>query len=104
MTAATAFASLRASLFAVHGSTATLVGNGWRKEGLTVCLHAGWGGSQVAGIDIARVEPIALVATSDIEQYEFDNGWTLEVGDDTYRITAKAGDDMDMTTLTLAKT
>ena len=103
MGAATAFAALKSALMAVHGSTATLVAPSWRKDNLTVCLLPGWGGGTAGGIPIQRVEPTALVDSADIADYEFDNGWLLEMGDDTYRVIAQAADDMGTTTLTLAK-
>jgi hypothetical protein len=102
MTAATAYAGLLTALKAVHGSTATLVGNGWRKD-VIICLQAGWSGAMAGGIGIERIEPVALVDTADVTAYDFDNGWTLEVGDDIYRVTARAKDDMGATLLTLAK-
>jgi hypothetical protein len=104
MTAATAFVSLKSALMAVHGSTASLVAPSWRKDNLTVCLLPGWGSGTAGGIGIERVEPTALVDQADIADYEFENGWFLEVGGNTYRVTAQAADDMGTTTLTLAKT
>ena len=103
MTAATAFASLLSALRAEYGTTASLVGNGWRKDDVVVCLRNDWADALTGGIGIERIGPVALVSTSDVSQYEFDNGWTLEIGSDTYRITAKAADDMGATLLTLAK-
>jgi hypothetical protein len=101
---ATAFASLKSALMAVHGCTATLVAQSWRKDNLTICLLPGWNSSSAGGIGIERVEPTALVDSADIADYEFENGWLLEVGTDTYRVMAQAADDMGTTTLTLAKT
>ena len=103
MSASAAFAKLLDATLAVHGSTATLRGDGWRKDNLTVCLRAGWAGAMAGGIGIERIEPTALVRTTDIEDYDFDNGWILEIGDDSYRITSREKDDAGGTTVTLAK-
>jgi hypothetical protein len=103
MSTASAFAALKSALMAVHGSTASLVAPDWRKDDLTVCLLPGWGAGNSGGIPVDRLEPTALVDSADIAGYEFANGWLLEVGDDTYRVIAKAADDMGTTTLTLAK-
>ncbi len=98
-----AFAALKSALMAVHGSTATLVAPSWRKDNLTICLLPGWSSGSAGGIGIERIEPTALVDSADIAEYGFENGWTLEVGSDTYRVIAMAADDMGTTTLTLAK-
>ena len=113
MSTATAFAALKSALLAVHGRTAELDSGSWRKSNLTVCLLPGWRSAESGGIAIDRIEPIALVSTDDIDAYDFSNGWKLEIGSyddagnwlpiETYRVLAKAGDEMGMTTLTLAK-
>ena len=101
MTAATAFVSLKSALMAVHGSTASLVAPSWRKDGLTVCLLPGWGSGTAGGIGIERVEPTALVDSADIADYEFENGWFLEVGGNTYRVTSVQPDGTGWTMLML---
>jgi hypothetical protein len=55
-------------------------------------------------IGIERMEPYAQLRTTDADLYGADNGWTLEVGSYTYRISARADDGYGLTTLTLAKT
>jgi hypothetical protein len=90
------------SILSDWGEDATLVGDGWRKV-LTVAFIDRWNNATAAAIGIERIEPVAYVDTDDVTDYDFTNGWTLEVGDDTYRITATAKQQDGLTELTLAK-
>ena len=92
-----------ASLLSDWGEQATLVGNGWRAT-VTVAFIDCWNNAMAGSIGIERVEPVAYVDTDDITDYDFDNGWTLEVASATYRITAQAEQPDGLTELTLAKT
>lgn len=95
---------LSGSILADWGETATLVADGWRSPSLTVAVVDRWNGALAGGIDVERIEPLAYVATADVDDYEFSNGWMLEVGTDTYRITSQAVGQDGLTVLTLAKT
>jgi hypothetical protein len=83
--------------------TVTLVSGGWRID-VSAEIRESWQSALAGAIGINRIEPIAIVSTSDVDQYDFSNGWFLERGSDVYRITAQADSDIGETTLTLAKT
>ena len=84
------------------GESATLCGGDWRQT-VSVVLSTPWAGASVGGIGIDRPEPTAQLRTTDANTYGVDNGWTLEYGSDTYRITSRADDGLGLTLLTLAK-
>lgn len=83
--------------------TVTLVGNGWRKD-VSAEVRDTWQSAIAGGIGVERIEPMAIVASADVEDYEFGNGWFLERDTETYRIVARSDSDVGETTLTLAKT
>jgi hypothetical protein len=84
------------------GESVTLCGDEWRQTVTAIVSHA-WAGASAGGIGIERTEPTAQVRTIDADTYGVDNGWTIEVGTDTYRITSRADDGYGLTLLTLAK-
>jgi hypothetical protein len=84
------------------GESAVLCGGGWRQEILVVFTPA-WAAAAAGGIGIERSEPVAQVRTTDADLYGVDNGWEMEIGLDTYRITSRADDGYGLTLLTLAK-
>jgi hypothetical protein len=85
------------------GESAVLCGDHFRQT-ITVVFTPEWGPASAGGIGIERMEPYAQLRTTDADLYGADNGWTLEVGSYTYRISARADDGYGLTTLTLAKT
>ena len=85
------------------GESAVLCGDHFRKP-VTVVFTPEWAPASAGGIGIERMEPFAQLRTSDADLYGPANGWTLEVGSYTYRISARADDGYGLTTLTLAKT
>lgn len=95
-------ADLTQTILDEFGESATLCGDGWRQT-VTVVFTPVWAPAEIGGIGIDRAEPIAQLRTTDVTTYDAANGWTLEVGSNTYRITSKADDGLGLTTLTLAK-
>lgn len=85
------------------GESAVLCGDHFRQT-VSVVFTPEWGPSSAGGIGIERMEPFAQLRTTDADLYGPANGWTLEVGSYTYRISARADDGYGLTTLTLAKT
>jgi hypothetical protein len=84
------------------GESATLCGEDWR-QAVTVVFTPAWAAAAAGGIGIERSEPVAQLRTTDADTYGVDNGWALEIGADTYRITSRADDGLGLTLLTLAK-
>lgn len=84
------------------GESATLCGESWRQD-VTIVLSTPWASASAGGIGIERLEPTAQLRTTDADIYGVDNGWTLEHGTSTYRITSRADDGLGLTLLTLAK-
>lgn len=84
------------------GESATLCGDDWRQT-VTVVFTPQWAAAEIAGIGIDRAEPVAQLRTTDADTYGTTNGWTLEIGSNTYRITSRADDGLGLTQLTLAK-
>ena len=84
------------------GESVTLCSDQWRQTVTAIVSHA-WAGASAGGIGIERSEPTAQLRTTDADAYGVDNGWTIEVGTSTYRITSRADDGYGLTLLTLAK-
>lgn len=84
------------------GESATLHGGDWRQT-VSVVFTPAWAAASAGGIGIERSEPMAQLRTTDADSYGVDNGWELEIGSDTYRITSRADDGLGLTLLTLAK-
>ncbi len=82
--------------------TVTLVADGWRVE-VVAEIKESWQSAFANTVGVNRVEPVAIVSTSDADLYDFSNGWFLEYGSNTYKIMARADSDIGETTLTLAK-
>ena len=85
------------------GESVVLCGDHFRQT-VSMVFTPEWAPSSAGGIGIERMEPFAQLRTTDADTYGVDNGWTVEVGLYTYRISARADDGYGLTTLTLAKT
>lgn len=95
-------ADITDSIIAEFGESAVLCGEHWRED-VTIVFSPAWAGATADSIPIERSEPVAQIETSVADTYDVDNTHTLEIGNDTYQITARADDGYGITLLTLAK-
>lgn len=95
-------ADITDSIFTEFGESAVLCGDQWRID-VSIVFSPNWASASADGIPIEREETLAQIKTTLATGYAIDNTHTLEIGGNTYRITARADDGYGITLLTLAR-